>query len=265
MRAVISHFIFALVVLVAFALICPSVAPHDPSRLSLTDRFKPPCWEYPLGTDALGRCHLSRSLVAAQTTVIGGLLSSICSLFFGILVCCFSLIGGKWVRIITLTVSDALLSIPSIFIVLSLISVKGASMATAVLGISLSGAPWWIRFLSHIIPSAYEKDFVVATYVAGVRGLRLLFHCVLPCIGAPVMTAFLVRTVRFMLLFGSLGFIGFGGFTSIPEWGGMLKEGIQYLHRAPWLIFGPFAGFSMCGGMLIFCAARISRLFPGGS
>ncbi|SFM60288.1 ABC transporter permease [Thermodesulforhabdus norvegica] len=265
MKTIILHVVFVLGGLIVFALISPSMAPNDPSRISLADRFRPPCPEYPLGTDALGRCHLSRSLTAARTTIGRGIIASLCSLLGGVLIYCIARLGGRWLGLVVMTVNDALLAVPSIFIVLGLISAKGGADVTAIMGIGLYGVPWWVRFLSHVVPSAYERDFVVATRVAGVRGFRLMCHCVMPCIVPPIMTAFLIRTARFMLLFGTVGFIGFAGFASIPEWGGMLREGIPYLHRAPWLILGPFAGFTICGGILVFSADRISRLSPGDS
>ena len=48
-------------------------APHDPYQSSLMDANRAPCAEYPLGTDNLGRCVLSRILEGATVSVYSAL------------------------------------------------------------------------------------------------------------------------------------------------------------------------------------------------
>lgn len=50
-------------------------APNDPMKSNLLERYADPSAEYPFGTDALGRCILSRILYGGWTTlgiVLGG-------------------------------------------------------------------------------------------------------------------------------------------------------------------------------------------------
>lgn len=50
-------------------------APNDPMKSNLLARYADPSAEYPFGTDALGRCILSRILYGGWTTlgiVLGG-------------------------------------------------------------------------------------------------------------------------------------------------------------------------------------------------
>ena len=48
-------------------------APHDPYQSNLMDANRAPCAEYPLGTDNLGRCVLSRILEGATVSVYSAL------------------------------------------------------------------------------------------------------------------------------------------------------------------------------------------------
>lgn len=50
------------------------IAPHDPEKANLELRFKEPCMEYPLGTDHMGRCVLSRIIFGARVSLSVGLL-----------------------------------------------------------------------------------------------------------------------------------------------------------------------------------------------
>ena len=54
------------VVLAALAMFGPALAPHDPTAIGIPNRLAPPGAQYPLGTDAMGRCVLSRLLHGAS-------------------------------------------------------------------------------------------------------------------------------------------------------------------------------------------------------
>ena len=60
---------FCLVFLLIFtcaALFAPWIAPNDPNEIHYTARFAKISREFPLGTDSLGRCILSRLLHGAR-------------------------------------------------------------------------------------------------------------------------------------------------------------------------------------------------------
>lgn len=56
--------------IVVCAIFAPWLAPHDPNEQSLLNRLTPPfqTWEYPLGTDSLGKDELSQLLYGARTS-----------------------------------------------------------------------------------------------------------------------------------------------------------------------------------------------------
>ena len=66
-------FFFLLLLAAIFA---PELAPHDPNEQDLFNVLIPPMWaeggmaEFPLGTDSLGQCVLSRMIYGAQVVVI---------------------------------------------------------------------------------------------------------------------------------------------------------------------------------------------------
>src|ERR1700721_3529173 len=65
--------VVALLLLVA--LLAPLLAPHDPIEQDLLSAQMPPAWmhggdaSFPLGTDSLGRCVLSRLLFSSRIAV----------------------------------------------------------------------------------------------------------------------------------------------------------------------------------------------------
>ena len=47
----------------------PFLAPNDPMQLNVAHSFAPPDTQYPLGTDELGRCVLSRLIYGARESL----------------------------------------------------------------------------------------------------------------------------------------------------------------------------------------------------
>ena len=61
--------LFFLLLMGLMALMAPVLAPNNPDKLNLTEKFMAPCVKYPLGTDNMGRCMLSRILYGARPTM----------------------------------------------------------------------------------------------------------------------------------------------------------------------------------------------------
>ena len=61
------HILVGMIVLLfLIAILAPVLAPNDPYNTDLTVAQIGPCSQYPLGTDNLGRCMLSRVLYGAN-------------------------------------------------------------------------------------------------------------------------------------------------------------------------------------------------------
>ena len=57
----------------------------DPARISIRNRFKPPSFEHPLGTDNLGRSQLSRVVYGARLSLAIGFAVVVLNAVFGVM------------------------------------------------------------------------------------------------------------------------------------------------------------------------------------
>src|SRR5258708_16009702 len=86
-RAVIGGAILLLVLVVA--VFAPALAPHDPAEQDLLRTLLPPAflpggdWEFPLGTDSLGRCTLSQLLFGARVAMKVAVAAASCAAALG--------------------------------------------------------------------------------------------------------------------------------------------------------------------------------------
>ena len=80
-----SFYILAAIaaLLVVIALLAPLLAPNDPYETNLLAAQAGPSPEYPLGTDSLGRCMLSRVLYGARLSIFTSLLITAIVFFCG--------------------------------------------------------------------------------------------------------------------------------------------------------------------------------------
>ncbi len=65
--------------------LAPVIAPHDPLKLNVAEKYAAVSPEYPFGTDQLGRCVLSRLLYGIRATVGLSLVTMVATLGIGTL------------------------------------------------------------------------------------------------------------------------------------------------------------------------------------
>ncbi|HLJ20104.1 MAG TPA: ABC transporter permease, partial [Stellaceae bacterium] len=114
-------------VLIASALACGWIAPHDPfdlASLNILDSQEPPAWvtggswEYPLGTDDQGRDVLSAVLYGMRVSIMVGFAAVLLALVAGVSLGLLAGFAGGWADTMIMRICDVLLSFPAILIAL---------------------------------------------------------------------------------------------------------------------------------------------------
>lgn len=130
-----------LVLIIGIALFAESLAPNDPYQNNLMVRLQGSSEVYPLGTDAMGRCNLSRLLVAAKTTLSIGLQVSCWSILLGVSVGCLSGYYGGWTDRLLQMILELFLAFPPFVYVLVFIGLVGNSQGVLVLSMFMASWP----------------------------------------------------------------------------------------------------------------------------
>lgn len=221
------------------ALCAPFIAPANPLALDLSNILAPPSVRYPMGTDQLGRCVLSRVIYGAKISVSGAVVASLLSLLLGFIIGTGAAsVHSRLARILTGLI-DMAFALPGLIVALVCAGLLGASVQSLVAGLVLGSWPWWARLIRGLILSAREKEFVLAGQVAGISHGRLLTRYLLPQLKGPVLTALALKTGWIILAFSGLSYLGLGPAPPTPEWGSMLQESAIFMTQAPWLMIAP--------------------------
>lgn len=211
----------------------------DPNAFDYSLIAAPPSWEHPLGMDQLGRDIAVRIFYGASVSGLIGVSSVILGMTVGL---ALGLLGGYFsgiIRTITGLLTDTMLAFPVLVLVSALVAIRGATIETLVVGLSLGMLPTFTRLARANTMTFASRDFVTAATVMGARTSRLLLREVLPNILPPVMAYSVIVLGIAMIAEGALSFLGLGIQPPTPAWGSMIAQGRVAFTTAPHVVFVP--------------------------
>ena len=241
--AVIGFYVFVAIVIIA--VLADVIAPHAPAVQNRGALLLPPFWmeggsmTYPLGTDPVGRDLLSRLIHGARFSLFIGLFVVTLSMSVGVLV---GLVAGffrGWIDIAIMRVMDVILAFPSLLLALVLVAILGPGLMNAMIAIALILQPHFVRLTRAAVLGEREREYVIASRVAGAGNLRLMFRTILPNCLAPLIVQATLSFSSAILDAAALGFLGMGAQPPTPEWGTMLAEAREFIQRAWWVVTFP--------------------------
>ena len=231
------------VVFVLFLLvgICAQwIAPFGMNEINPINRLKPPSWQFPFGTDNLGRDMFSRCLHGAQLSVIIGIsaasLATLISVLIGIV---SGYLGGK-IDLFVQRFVDAWMSFPDLVILIVVVSVVGPGMPQIIVTLGMLLGIAGSRIIRSAVLSVREHMYVHAAQSIGASTVRILWRHILPNVLPPVIVLFTTRVGAVILAESGLSFLGLGVPPPAPTWGGMLSgTGRTFMFQGPWLALAP--------------------------
>ena len=153
------------VVLLVLALACyvgPFLLPAQTVDLNVTDLAPFTSIHHILGTDDTGRDLLIRNLLGGRISLLVGASAMLLTITIATVLGALSGFFGGIVDSVVTAATNAVLSIPSILILVIFAKAFGQSILTIVLGIALIGWPPTARIVRSVILSVREKEFVEA-------------------------------------------------------------------------------------------------------
>lgn len=225
----------------------------------------PPNWHDVMGTDALGRSMLWRSLLGGAISLGIGFSAAVISVVIGVSWGATAGLAGGRTDALMMRVVDVLFGLPYILLVV-LIDIGLGPLIKRILGwlaadtasgladvvtllVAIGGLSWltMARVIRGQVLSLREQPFVEAARVCGVRPMGILCRHMLPNLVGPIVVYATLTVPAAILAESTLSFLGIGVQAPLPSWGNLASEGIGELHAligsgtrvAWWLIAWP--------------------------
>jgi peptide/nickel transport system permease protein len=195
------------------------------------------------GTDAVGRDIFSRVVYGARYSIGIGFVV----VFFSVLIgSCIGMAAGYRGGILDaafMRTIDVLMSVPTLFLVLTLMAMLGQSVAAMI--IVLTATEWMgvARIVRGETMHLRSREFISASRLLGASTAGILRTHVLPNVRPTITYAAVLQLGNIFLAEASLSFLGLGIQAPNPSWGNMIAESMGHLNAG--ISAGIFPGVAL--------------------
>lgn len=136
------------------------IAPNDPYETNIINKFAGCSMEYPLGTDQLGRCVLSRMIYGIRPTLGLAALTMVGTIGIGAVL---GIMAGYFrgiVEEVIMRIVDVMLSFPSQIMVFAVVALLGVSVQNVIIANVFIKWAWYARMIRTGVMQYRDKNFV---------------------------------------------------------------------------------------------------------
>ena len=243
---------FLVFILFFVAIFGPWLMPNDPHAPNMVMKLQGFSSQYPLGTDHLGRCILSRLIEGTRVSIFVACIVLVATLSISMLVGLTAGYIGGWVDLVLMRICDILLAIPNFIFALVIAGALGAGMKNLVIAIVVVIWVGFARVIRNMVMSLKETNYVVYAKICGVPTWKLMLRHIIPFVFPQMLLLKLIGLGTTILMISELSFLGLGITPPTAEWGMMISESKTYLMIKPELMIIPGVMLSLT--VLIFNA-----------
>ena len=240
-----TRFLLMLGVVAAFLgllLVAPALLPFDPNATDLSRALSAPGeGGHALGSDALGRDVLLRTLAGGSESVTLGLAVVAVVLVLGTTVGIVSGYLGGTVDFVLTKVVTAFQAFPSFVLAVAIAGILGQGMLNMVIAIAAVYWTQYARLVRSIVISFRSSECVAAARMCGAPSTAIMAKYLLPRTLGPLGVLSAVSMSDIVLTMAGLSFIGLGPARPTNEWGAMMAEAQPTFQYAIWCMLVPMA------------------------
>lgn len=231
--------------LAAVAALAPWLAPHDPSAQELLYTLLPPAWDaggdplYPLGTDSLGRCILSRLIHGTRVALYVAVVAATGTMVLGTTIALLGGYFGGWADWLVGRAVDVWMAFPPVILALILLVGLGAGVDKVILAIIVVDWTRFARIVRSEVLVVRRRDYVAAARLQGFSHLRVMVREILPATAPLIVTVFSLEMGIAVIVEATMSFVGLSVEADMAAWGVMIADARQFMYQNPWGVVFP--------------------------
>ncbi|HEY5157165.1 MAG TPA: ABC transporter permease [Anaerolineales bacterium] len=238
-----------IIILVLFIILGSIIIPESAANQGdLYHRLQSPAVAHLFGTDSNGRDVFNRIIYGGQISLMIGVLAVFLEISIGTVIGGIAAFYGGWVDAVLMRFTEAMLSIPSLFLLIVLAKFLGHDIPTInIFGRSFSGSVGIViivigltswMYLARIVRSNMlslrEMDYISAAKSLGAGKTRIFFtHLVPNTLGIIVVSATL-GLANAILTEAYVSFLGLGVQPPTATWGNMMEQAQTFMAQGAW-------------------------------
>jgi oligopeptide transport system permease protein len=259
-----------LIFLVFVAVFAPWIAPHNPVRSDVgaagtyrkaawiedPNPMRTGSWEYPLGTDSIGRDIFSRLIYGTRISLVVGFIPMFFTLLIGVTVGLIAGFVGGRIDNFLMRLTDVVYAFPDLlFFIIMQVSFKDTQFGQVLNGlvllfVTLSIINWTgvARLVRGQVLSLKEKEFVESARAIGTHNWQIVTRHIFPNALGPIIVAGAFIVPGAIITEAILSFLGIGIRPSVnpnapfpASWGNMILDGSTggAWQSQPWMLIAP--------------------------
>ncbi len=214
-----------------------------------------PSWEHPFGIEpGTGRDLLALLLYGARVTLLVALTSTFMTITIGVLVGTIAAATRGTVDRVLTWIMDLTLTFPVLLLLLALSNVaidrlvalgvpegNPSRITYLILYFSFFGWPYIARVVRGQVISLREREFVEAATAMGASRWRVITTELIPNLWAPVLVYASISLPGYISAEATLAFLNIGTDATMPTWGKLLDDSINFWQTYPAYLAFPSA------------------------
>jgi peptide/nickel transport system permease protein len=218
--ALVSVAVLALILLVHLA--APLFERYPPNFNDVVNRNQGPSMTHLFGTDLTGRDIWSRVLHGGRVSLTVALVAVAISLVIGTTIGLLSGFRGGQIDLLLQRLVEIMSAVPSLFLIISFVSVFGANIYNTMLIIGLLSWEGLARLVRGQTLQTRAQDFVLAARSIGARDRDIMLRHVLPNVLPFVIVWITFAFTGVIITETSLSYLGLGVQPPNASWGNLV-------------------------------------------
>ncbi len=214
----------------------------------LTQRMQAPSAAHIFGTDSNGRNVFNRIIYGGQISLIIGVLAVTLEVTIGTLLGGMAAYYGGWVDALIMRFTEAMLSIPQLFLLIVLSKFLGHNIPTLnIFGRTFSGSVGIVivvigftswMYLARIVRSNMlslrEMEYITAARSLGAGNARIFFRHLVPNTLGIIIVSATLGLASAILTEAYVSFLGLGVQAPTATWGNMIGDAQSFMSQGAW-------------------------------